>query len=721
MTAPAVIDAPPGLGTTFGRRRGPVALVERRVTRPGTLRAIQRPRLTRRLTDTVGRPLVTLVAPAGYGKTTLLCDWADEDERPFAWVTLDHQDNDPECLEASISLAVERVEPQRGTGRFVLVLDDLQALHAPLAQAALAALLAGLPEEVTLALASRRPPALPIARMRAQHSVLELGPRDLAMDAGEGAAMLALAGLELAGGDVTRLLRSTEGWPAALTLGAIALADPSSSMSFGGANRMVAEYLRDEILAGLPAARRRFLLETSVLETLTGELCDHVLERAGSAKVLAGLCGEEGLLVPLDRSDERFRHHGLVAEMLSTELRRLEPARAAALHRRAGAWYRAAGDIDKAVWHALSAGDVGAAAELVWSGTVPAVSHGEKDRVEGWLGLFSAADRAATPALALATASTEFASGQGHLAEHWAAAAAAAARGPSPAVETSARIVRAALARDGLDRMRADAEDAFERTPDGNPGRALCCLLAGTAAQLAGGERDAVRQLQEGARRAAVTAPDVHALCLTQLALPALVQGDWEAAGGLLTRARAQVDRYGLGGYPVSALVLAASALVRAHRGRIDEAQCDLRDARELAAQLTDFAAWYEVELSVVMARAAIRLSDVTGARDLLADASRGIRRLPGAVTLEAWLDESWAQLDSVLGPTSVPLSALTTAELRTLRYLPTHLSFREIGERAYVSGNTVKTQANSVYRKLDVSCRSDAVARARQLGLLDG
>jgi LuxR family transcriptional regulator, maltose regulon positive regulatory protein len=125
MTAPAVIDAPPGLGTTFGRRRGPVALVERRVTRPGTLRAIQRPRLTRRLTDTVGRPLVTLVAPAGYGKTTLLCDWADEDERPFAWVTLDHQDNDPECLEASISLAVERVEPQRGTGRFVLVLDDL--------------------------------------------------------------------------------------------------------------------------------------------------------------------------------------------------------------------------------------------------------------------------------------------------------------------------------------------------------------------------------------------------------------------------------------------------------------------------------------------------------------------------------------------------------------------------------------------------------------------
>jgi LuxR family transcriptional regulator, maltose regulon positive regulatory protein len=167
--------------------------------------------------------------------------------------------------------------------------------------------------------------------------------------------------------------------------------------------------------------------------------------------------------------------------------------------------------------------------------------------------------------------------------------------------------------------------------------------------------------------------------------------------------------------------VLAASALLRAHRGRVEEAQRDLRDARDLRAQLTDFAAWYEVELSVVMARAAIRLSDVGGARDLLADASRGMRRLEGAVALETWLAEAWAQLDSVLGPASVPPSSLTTAELRTLRYLPTHLSFREIGARVYVSGNTVKTQANSVYRKLDVTCRSDAVTRARQLGLLDG
>jgi LuxR family maltose regulon positive regulatory protein len=720
MTAPVAIDALPG---TVARRRGPVALVERRRTRPATPRAIHRPRLTRLLIDTVGRPLVTLVAPAGYGKTTLLCDWADHDERPFAWVTLDHQDNDPGCLEASIGLAVERVEPQRRTGRFVLVLDDLHALHNPAAQAVLAGLFTGLPQEVTLALASRRPPALPIARTRAQRGVLELGPRDLAMDTGEGAAMLALAGVQLAHEDVTRLLRCTEGWPAALTLGAIALADPSSPSQAGGfrgADRLVAEYVRDEILGGLAPALRRFLLETSVLETLTGELCDWVLQRAGSGVALTELCGQEGLLVPLDRSDERFRHHRLVADMLSAELRRLEPERAAALHRRAGDWYRAGGDDDRAVRHAVSAGDVEAAAELVWSSTEPAVSRGDKHTVEGWLGLFTEGDRAASPTLALAAASTQLASGQGHLVEHWAHAA-TAAPGTSSVIETSARVMLAALARHGLTRMRADAIEAYELARDGSASRAMCCLLAGTAAQLAGDDHDAVRYLEEGAHRAAVTAPDVHALCLTQLALPALAQGDWEGAGALLTRARAQVERFGLCAYPVVALVLAASALVRAHRGRVEEAQRDLRDARDLQAQLTDFAAWYEVELGIVIARAAIRLSDVNGARGLLADASRGIRRLEGAAVLEAWLAESWAQLDSVLGPASVPPSCLTTAELRTLRYLPSHLSFREIGERVYLSGNTVKTQANSVYRKLDVSCRSDAVTRARQLGLLDG
>ncbi|MEP6952764.1 MAG: LuxR C-terminal-related transcriptional regulator [Solirubrobacteraceae bacterium] len=723
MTVPATIDALPRIGgSPLAKRRRPVALVERRGTRPVTLRAIRRPRLTRPLTQTSAQLLVALVAPAGYGKTTLLCDWADRDERPFAWVTLDSEDNDPACLDASVRLAVERVAAQRGSGRFVLVLDDLQALREPAAAAALAALLDELPAEATVALASRTPPPLPVARMRAQRRLLEVGPRELAMDLDEGAAMLARAGLELDREDVTQLLLSTEGWPAALSLGAITLGDgplPGRSTSFGGTDRLVTEYVQDEILDGLPAPRRRLLLETSVLETLSGPLCDFVLQRDGSAGELVELCRQQGLLIALGRSDERFRHHRLLGEMLRSELRRLEPARAAELHRRASDHYRAAGDDDRAVRHAIAAGDVDAAGELVWSSTAPAVSRGDKQTAEAWLSLFSDAERLATPSLALASATTQLASGQGHLAEHWAQAA-AAHPAHSPAVEAGARLVDAALARHGIARMRADAAWAYDLTPGASPSRAMCCLVAGTAAQLDGDDGDAVLKLQEGAHRAAVTAPDVHALCLTQLALPALVREDWEEAGALVTRGRAQVERYHLDAYPTAALVLGASALVRAHRGRVEEAQRDLHAARELRVELTDFAAWYDIELSIVLARAAVRLGDRNGARELLADASRAIRRLSGAAMLESWLEASWNRLDPVIGPAGVAPFALTTAELRILRFLPTHLSFREIGDRVHVSANTVKTQANAVYRKLDVTCRSDAVSRARQLGMLD-
>ena len=369
--------------------------------------------------------------------------------------------------------------------------------------------------------------------------------------------------------------------------------------------------------------------------------------------------------------------------------------------------------------HAVGAGDVEAAAELVWRSTWPAVSRGDKRAAEAWQGLFTDAQRAATPTLALAAANTHLVSGQGHVAEHWLHAA-AAVPAQSSAVGEGIQMLRAALARDGLARMRADAESAYDLAPEGSAGRAISCLLAGTAAQLTGDHADAIALLEEGAHRAAVSAPDVHALCLTQLALPALASEDWEEAGALVTRARAQVERHGLDGYPFTALVLAASALVRAHRGRVENAQRDLGDACRLREKLTDFAGWYEVELSIVLARVEIRLSDLGGARDLLAEASRAARRLAGAVTLEAWLEDSWAKLDGVGGPATDPPSSLTTAELRTLHFLPTHLSFREIGERVYVSANTVKTQANAVYRKLGVSCRSEAVTRARQLGLLD-
>jgi LuxR family maltose regulon positive regulatory protein len=226
--------------------------------------------------------------------------------------------------------------------------------------------------------------------------------------------------------------------------------------------------------------------------------------------------------------------------------------------------------------------------------------------------------------------------------------------------------------------------------------------------------------LEEGARCGAVSAPNAQVQCLAQLALMAADRDDGAGAAAFAARARAQVDHYGLDGYPTSALVFAVSAAVRARRDRLDEARDDLRQAVRLLEQLVDYYPWYEGETRVALARAALGLGDLPAAREQIAAASRAARRVPEAVVLHRWVADADTQADVVSAAAVAGFASLTTAELRILRFLPTHLSFREIAARLYVSANTVKTQAHAVYRKLDASSRSQAVARAGQLGLLD-
>jgi LuxR family maltose regulon positive regulatory protein len=718
MTAPAAISlVPVAAPDLFTPAVGPWP-----TRRPAGPDRVRRPRLTRLLQDLDAPPVIALVAPAGYGKTALLCEWAERDRRPFAWVVVDERDNHGARLSAKLARALGAVHAEWGTDRLVLVVEDLHLLHDPAALEALAVIVGDLAPEVTLALASRNRLPIPIARLREQRMVTELGPRDLAMTRSEAALLLRLAGLELDRDGVETLLHRTEGWPAGLSLAALALGELPNVEApdrFGGEDRLVADYLRDEVLGDLSAEQREFVLWTSVLDTLTGPLCDAILQRPGSAATLSGLARSSLLLVSLDRTDQRYRYHRLLTEMLRAELRRLEPELERELHRRASASYRQAGDTERAVHHAICAGDLEAAGHLLWNGVLGAIGHGRQATIQGWLGRFTDAQIAAHPTLALAAANCELARGHGDLVAHWTSAAAAAPGQPAT-VQSGIAIMRAALARDGLSRMENDAERAYSLEPAESPWRSLCRLLTGTAHLVVGRRGHAVRQLEEGARRAAVVAPDVHALCLTQLAVLALAEEDWEEAAALITRARSQVDRHGLSRSAIVALVFAASAVVRGHRGRVEEAQSDLQEAMRLQPALTDFAPWYEAELRILVARAAVRLSDVNGARAALTDASRLMRLVPEAVALESWLEHAWVQLDALTAPTGAPSCRLTTAELRILRFLPTHLSFREIAERAYVSANTVKSQANAVYRKLNVSCRSEAVARAREIGLLD-
>ena len=216
----------------------------------------------------------------------------------------------------------------------------------------------------------------------------------------------------------------------------------------------------------------------------------------------------------------------------------------------------------------------------------------------------------------------------------------------------------------------------------------------------------------------AQAAPNVATHCLAQLALVALDEEDPEGAEALVDHAMSKVDHFGLGDDSSQALPPAVASLVRAGRGRVEEATRDLKAAGDLLAGLNDFSPWYEAETRIVLARALLLLDDVAGARARLAEAGRFLRQTADATVLREWLERAWQEGDAARSVTGRwPLSP---AELRLLHFLPTHLTFREIADELFVSANTVKTQARAVYQKLGVSSRAEAVACARAAGLLD-
>jgi LuxR family transcriptional regulator, maltose regulon positive regulatory protein len=684
---------------------------------PGRDALVARPRLVRRLLSARGTPVVLLVAPAGYGKTALLSEWERRDGRSFAWV-------DPLDMEEGIEQALSRP----GEGRdHVIVIDGLRSSDWPHCMRLLAKMIDQLEDPSSqLVLGSRTEPPLGLGALRAQRKLFELRTADLAMTLDEAAELVTLRGLALDQDELEPLVRRTEGWPAALYLATLAAHQerhPSRALaSFGGEDRFVADYIGDEVLEPLGAQQLSFLARSSVLGSLSGPLCDFVLERADSARQLKRLSRMNLMLVPLDRSDEEYRYHRLFAQALRAELRRSEPEMEALLHRRAALWYLEHGDVERSIEHAIAGGDDVGAGKLLWSHSASILGFGQSDQLAEWLEAFDDVRVAACPTLALSAAAHSLAAGDRDLVEYWTSAAQRALDGSEDAaLEGEALLLRAAVAEDrvtGMGELAAAA--AAAGVPDDSPWRALGCLLEGVAAHLTG-ERERAREiLEEGARRSAARAPNLQALCLAQLALLALDRHDLAAAESLAARARAQVVRSGLSSYPTSALVFAVASDVEAQLGRVEASQAHAREAAALLEGLTDFSPWYEAECRIALARGTLRLSDTRQARQLLDEAARQLQRVPDAGVALAWIEECRAQAELSSTAGSGRDCSLTTAELRILQFLPTHLSFPEIAERLYVSANTVKTHARSVYRKLGASSRGEAVSRARNAGLLD-
>jgi LuxR family transcriptional regulator, maltose regulon positive regulatory protein len=685
---------------------------------------IRRPDLVKRLREAKDYPLVLLTAPAGYAKTSVLAEWADQDERPFAWMTLDSRDDEATQL---LNRLVEAVDGVSLKGRpFVLVVDNAHVLRTRGALDALANTIASLRPDGHVAMASRRELRLPLGRMRARHEIFELTRRDLAMSRSDSAALLHAIGLDLRPEEVETLFAQTEGWPAALYLAGLFMGQgPDVDVDvdvarFGGDDRFVSDFLKDEFMAGMSVARIRFLLRSSVLETLTGQNCDEVLERSGSARVLRELARANLPLEPLDHSDGSYRYHPLFRQMLRSELHRREPDVEGRLNRRASTWYADREQFQEAIDHAIAAGDQTRAAELIWARAGHSVAMGDREAVRAWLDRFGDRKIAGSPQLALCAAHLYLALGEGELGLHWASVAHEGfdeAASDDPDLLADLLMLRATLPQDGIAQMGRDATSAAELHPPDSPWRGISCFYSGAARQLSGDSLKARELLEEGARRGAANAPLVQVFCLTQLTLLHLDRHDLESALRVIAQAREQLNRFHLDVYPVMAFAFAASALTRSREGRIEEAVADCKRAMELLEHLGGFPDWYLAETYIMLARASMNLDDAARTRSLLDNAAMFAARVHDGPTLGRWISESLASASSI--SSSDDRAELTPAELRTLQFLPTHLSFREIAERSFVSPNTVKTQAQAIYRKLDASSRAEAVDQAREAGLL--
>src|SRR3954471_20186402 len=465
---------------------------------------VGRDRLLRRLLGARDVPLVLLLAPAGYGKTTLLCQWAQRDARPFTWLEREE-----------VADAVDGLEVPS-----VLVVDDAHLGDATDTGDAVLAALGELPHGSQIALAARCEPALPLGRLRAHRGMLELRSADLAMHRDEAAALVSSVGLRLRRPELETLMQRTEGWAAGLYLAALSLRtgrDDGALYRFGGDDRMVADYMRDEVLSELAAEDLAFVVATSVLDRLSGPVCDAVSGRPRSARRLRRLSRSNLLVLPLDHNDESYRYHPLLLDHLRAEMRRRDGHAEPELHRLASGWYAQNGDVDAALQHALAAGDVARGGALLWGAAGAWAARGRNAALESWLDRFTDGEIATTPTLTVTAALSHLANGEGDLVESWAAAA------PRTA---PLDLLLAALGRNGVAEMAERAAATGPFAPTDSPGRALRSRVLGVGLQLSGHGEKARAELEAGVRYGARAAPAVQALCLAQLALLAVAQED---------------------------------------------------------------------------------------------------------------------------------------------------------------------------------------------------
>lgn len=380
---------------------------------------VSRPRLMDRLDSGLHRKLTLISAPAGFGKTTLISQWADACECPVAWLSLDAEDGDLTRFLSYLVAAVQMVAEAAGDGAlvmlksssppsaaviltsllndihaadvpFTLILDDYYVLDSKSVDEALAFLLAHQPSQLHLVIATREDPYLPLARLRARDQLSELRIADLRFTFDEAAGFLnEIMGLNLAVEDIAALEARTEGWIAGLQLAAISMRgrrDVSGFIeSFSGSHRFVMDYLVEEVLQQAPQHIQSFLLKTAILDRLTGPLCDALTGQGNGQQILETLDHANLFVIPLDNERCWYRYHHLFAELLRQQLQQTQPGSISDLHVRASEWFSQHGLHQEAIRHSLAAMDYPFAAAQIEAAAIDALQRGEHTTVIGWL------------------------------------------------------------------------------------------------------------------------------------------------------------------------------------------------------------------------------------------------------------------------------------------------------------------------------------------------
>jgi LuxR family transcriptional regulator, maltose regulon positive regulatory protein len=699
-------------------------------------------------------PVITVAAPPGYGKTTLMAQWADRIGSRAAWLSCEDGDNDPVVLLTALAVALDRIGPVdpaiftalASSGapismvpRFLsavasvqppvtVLLDHADAVTNRQCLNTISEFALRLPPGWQLALASRTVVPLPTARLRALGEIVEITADDLAMGPEEAGSLLKEAGAEVDEAGLRDLLQRTEGWPTGLYIAALAMNSGTQQgevgFTFTGDDIFMGDYLRSELVDRISGAEASFLTRTSVLDRMCGPLCDAILGEQGSADVLEQLEARNLLVVPLDRHREWYRYHHLLRDLLRAELRRREPDLVQDLHFRAAVWFEANAMPEAAIDHAHAAGDYDRVARLILELQQPVWAVGRVETVRRWMEWIRDVTAAEYYGAIAVHGSLIFALlGQPGEAERWVAAAERA----SPAgilpdgstMEGTLAYLRAILCRKGVAEMRRDARIARDGLSPSSPYQATMLYAEGLSYLLENNPARAgtilARALDVSAH---IGAPPLTALILAQQCGVAAQRSSWSELTSLAERAVTIVENGQLGDYWTSALVYAWASRAALHVGDVTQARIYLGRASRLRPLLTYALPVVSVQVLLEMARAYITLADSGGAAAVLAQAHGILQQWPDLGVLPALADRLQADL-ATIGARAVGPSALTAAELRLLPLLSTHLPVSEIAAELFLSPHTIKSEMKSIYRKLGATTRTQAVTRSRELGLL--